>query len=253
VRFALLSSGSGGNSMIFEHDGYSFMIDAGISMRETISRMEASGMRSVEPSALFLSHEHSDHSRCAGILARRFRMPIYSTEGTASACVRGLGSVPSMRRLDNGCSIQAGPFTIEAFRLPHDAEDPSGYVIAWDGGRLGVATDLGCWGEWLVRFLGGCSALVLEFNHDLDLLWSGSYPWPLKQRIASSDGHLSNADASALLDRLIHDGLGTVVLAHLSRENNRPEIASRAARSVLGTGRGLLLGDQFTTTPAVVL
>jgi phosphoribosyl 1,2-cyclic phosphodiesterase len=253
MRFALLASGSGGNAMVIEHDGYALLLDAGISLRETLARMASAGMEGVRPAALLLSHEHSDHSHCAGILARKYRMPVYATRGTAGSCTRALGKIPAIRHLENGSSIEIGPFRVSAQRLPHDAEDPSGYVIEWSDGRLGVATDLGSWGEWLVQGFRNCTALVIEFNHDLGMLWDGSYPWHLKQRIASSNGHLCNADAALLLDRLSHAGLERVVLAHLSRENNRPEIAHRAAQAILGAGRRLLIGDQFVTTPMVEL
>jgi phosphoribosyl 1,2-cyclic phosphodiesterase len=253
MRFALLASGSSGNSMLIEHDGYSILLDAGISMRETLFRMAAAGMDGARPSAILLSHEHSDHSSSAGALARKFRIPVHATAGTLRSAARALGKVPCVVRLENGSSIELGPFRVEAHWLPHDAEDPSGYVIEWDDGRLGVATDLGSWGEWLVQGFRGCTALVIEFNHDLGMLWDGSYPWYLKQRIASSNGHLCNADAASLLDRLRHAGLEKVVLAHLSRENNRPEIAYGAAKAILGPEKGLLVGDQFVNTPMMEL
>jgi len=251
MRFSLLASGSGGNSMVIEQGGFSILLDSGISMREAFSRMAGAGMDGVRPSAVLLSHEHSDHCSGVGALARRLKIPVYATSGTLGACARTLGPVPALVPLENGSEIEVGPFRVGAQWLPHDAEDPSGYLIEWDGGKLGVATDLGSWGDWLVRGLSGSTALVLEFNHDLGMLWDGSYPWYLKQRIASSNGHLCNDDAAWLLDSLKHPGLECVVLAHLSRENNRPEIAYETARAILGNRVNLLVGDQFVTTPAV--
>jgi phosphoribosyl 1,2-cyclic phosphodiesterase len=253
VRFALLASGSGGNSLIMEHRGYSLLVDAGMSFRETHSRMVSAGMADVRPSALLLTHEHSDHSCGAGVLARKYRIPVYATPGTARSAVRSLGKVPAVVPFENGTRIELGPFLVSAQRLPHDAEDPSGYVIEWNDGRLGVATDLGSWGEWLVAGFRGCTALVMEFNHDLGMLWEGSYPWHLKQRIASSSGHLCNADAASLLERLRHPGLERVVLAHLSRENNTPDMAFRAAKGIFGTGGSITVGDQFESTPVMEL
>jgi phosphoribosyl 1,2-cyclic phosphodiesterase len=135
--------------------------------------------------------------------------------------------------MPNGDCVRLGGLEVSSFSVPHDAADPSGYVIRWSGGRLGIATDLGTAGPLVRASLAGCTALLLEFNHDLEMLWNGSYPWPLKQRIASATGHLSNEAAAELLASVAHGGLGLVVLAHLSEENNRPDLAEKAARGVL--------------------
>lgn len=244
MRLFMLASGSDGNCMLVEHDGYSILMDAGLSCREIGRRMEEAGAGGMQPSALFLTHEHSDHVRGARVTARRYGLPVVCSPGTARR-TPGLADVPSVRPLAPGSSTCEGPFVVRSFLLPHDAEEPSGYVIEWEGGRLGIATDLGCWSHLVAESLAGCTGLVLEFNHDEEMLWNGGYPWPLKQRIASSRGHLSNASASSLLAKVSHGGLGYVVLAHLSRENNRPPLALEAAGAAAGfCGEILVAGPE---------
>ncbi len=238
----MLASGSSGNSMLVEHDGFAFIIDAGLSARQIRLRIEDAGMAGLVPRALVLTHEHVDHTRGARVTARRLGIPVICSPGTARRCP-GLAGLPGPILLSPGCAMDLGPFTLSSFLLPHDAEEPSGYVIEWEGGRLGVATDLGCWSHLVADSLSGCTALVLEFNHDEEMLWSGSYPWPLKHRIASSNGHLSNSSAAQLLERITHPGLGLVVLAHLSRENNRPPVALEAARLARGFGGEFMVAD----------
>lgn len=233
MRVAVLASGSRGNAVVLEHDGAVLYFDSGLSGREHARRLGQSGLDCGPPSAIFLSHEHSDHLRGVGVLARKFEAPVYTSPGTADAASNRLGRVPGLVRMPNGDSVELGGLRVSSFSVPHDAADPSGYVIQWSGGRLGIATDLGVAGPLVRSSLLGCSALLLEFNHDLEMLWNGRYPWPLKQRIASATGHLSNDSAAELLASVADAGLKLVVLAHLSEENNRAELASNAAREVL--------------------
>jgi phosphoribosyl 1,2-cyclic phosphodiesterase len=253
MRFSVLASGSSGNSMAFEHDGYALLLDAGLGLRDTLRRMEAAGLGRSMPSAILLSHEHSDHCNGADVIARRLGIPVLASAGTLAALSARLSRVPGRIELGNGSSIDLGPFRVSPFSLPHDASDPSGYVIEWDGGRLGIATDLGSWGHLVARQLSGCSTVVLEFNHDVGMLWNGSYPWPLKQRIASSTGHLSNSDAAMLIDSIMHPGMENLVLAHLSRENNTPETAESVARTVTGPGFDIFVGSQSAAMTALEL
>ena len=233
MRIAVLASGSRGNAVAVEHRGTVVYFDSGLSGREHARRMEQSGLKCGSPAAIFLSHEHSDHLKGVGVLARRFQAPVYTSSGTAAAAETRLGRVPELVRMPNGDSVELGCLRISSFSVPHDAADPSGYVIQWDGGKLGIATDLGTAGPLVRARLSDCTALLLEFNHDLEMLWNGRYPWPLKQRIASATGHLSNEAAAELLSAVSHRELTTVVLAHLSEENNRPDLAVAAAREVL--------------------
>jgi len=234
-----------------EHDGYCIMLDAGLSLRETRRRAADAGAGDAVPRALLLSHEHDDHARGARVAARRLGIPVVCSAGTARTA-RGLSDVPEVRTMAAGSSMTLGPFEVSSFLLPHDAEEPSGYVISWEGGRLGVATDLGSWSHLVSSSLEGCTALVLEFNHDVEMLWNGSYPWRLKQRIAASRGHLSNASAGSLLERVSGPGLRLVVQAHLSRENNRPEVALEAARGIGGFAGELMVADPDRAATAVL-
>ncbi len=243
MRIAVLASGSRGNAVVVEHDGVVLYFDSGLSGREHSRRLRQSSLDCGPPSAVFLSHEHSDHLRGVGVLARKFGAPLYASPGTAEAAAPRLGRLPELVRMPNGDSVDIGPLEVSAFSVPHDAADPSGYVIQWSGGRLGIATDLGTAGPLVRSRLSDCRALLLEFNHDLEMLWNGSYPWQLKQRIASSTGHLSNESAAELLASVSNDGLDLVVLAHLSAENNCPDLAETAAREVL-EGPAVYAGSQ---------
>jgi phosphoribosyl 1,2-cyclic phosphodiesterase len=251
---AVLASGSGGNALAVEHDGITVFFDAGLSCREHLKRLEQAGFTGIEPVALFLTHEHSDHVSGAGVVARKWGIPVYATGGTFRGTGGRIGKLPEAVEMENGSTVEMKSMSVTSFSLPHDADDPSGYVIEWNGGRLGIATDLGTPGPLVVQMLSGCSSLVLEFNHDRDMLWSGPYPWPLKQRIDSSTGHLSNEAAASLLETVVDEELGVCVLAHLSEENNRPGLAMEAARSVLGgKRRKVLAGRQDCSLPSLDL
>ena len=254
MKLAVLASGSGGNALAIVHEGVAIFFDAGLSCREHTRRLEQAGLRGVNPVALFLTHEHTDHVSGAGVIARKWEIPVFASPGTFRGSGGRLGRIPEAVPLENGCTVEMNSISVTGFSLPHDADDPSGYVIAWNGGRLGIATDLGSPGPLVEQMLSGCSSLVLEFNHDRNLLWSGSYPWPLKQRIDSCTGHLSNEAAASLLESLNHEGLEVCVLAHLSEENNRPGLALEAARNVLGGERmTILTGKQESSLPALDL
>lgn len=243
MRLAVLASGSRGNAFVVEHDSQALFVDSGLSGVEHARRLASCGLAGVRPRCILLSHEHHDHARGVGVLARSYGIPVLSSPGTASAAERSLGKLPELVEFENGRTVEIGPFEVTSFRVPHDAADPSGYVIEWSGGRLGMATDLGSAGPLVRHSLSGCTAMVLEFNHDEEMLWSGPYPWPLKQRIASSVGHLSNDCAAELLGGLVHPGLSVVVLAHLSEENNEPGLALEVAADAAGPTR-LMAGMQ---------
>ncbi len=253
MRLAVLASGSNGNAIAVEHEGYGLFFDAGLSGKRHSERLCESGLNVMEPHALFITHEHSDHIKGAGIIARKWQLPIYATSGSLGACKTKIGKVPSANVLVNGENIEMGPFTIHAFSVAHDAADPSGFIIEWSGGRLGIATDLGKVGPLVKDSLSGCTALVIEFNHDEEMLWNGSYSWPLKERIASNHGHLSNEDASVLLERVQSDDLVCCVLAHLSEENNKPHLAEVASQRVAGESVTIYTGMQDKALQAIVL
>jgi len=201
---------------------------------------------------LFLSHEHGDHVRGAGVLARKWKIPVFSTRGTYFGAGLHRQKLPGgFEAAANGDTVELGPFSVTFFSVSHDAADPSGFLIRAGGVSVGIATDLGKAGALLVQTLGGCNGLVLEFNHDLDMLWDGPYPWPLKQRISSGLGHMSNDDGAELLSRLAHPELKVCVLAHLSRENNTPELAMASAVRVAEDRFTLLAGSRHAALPSI--
>jgi phosphoribosyl 1,2-cyclic phosphodiesterase len=253
VRLGVLASGSRGNAFVVEHCGVTVFIDAGLSGSRHHDRLVRSGFTDIRPQALLISHEHSDHVKGAGIIARRWCIPVCGTTGTLRACRSYLGRIPGAEILENGSVMDFGDFSISSFSLAHDAADPSGFIIEWDSGRLGIATDLGRSSPLVEESLSGCTAIVLEFNHDEDMLWGGSYPWHLKQRIASNTGHLSNQTASELLAAVWHRDMKTCVLAHLSQENNLPHLAEKASREVAGGHVNILTGMQDDPLPALEL
>ncbi len=238
MRLTILSSGSGGNCALVEGGGASVLIDAGLPLRETRARAKAAGASIECADALLVTHEHADHGGCAGVLSRKLGLPVWATPGTHAAlrdrpraelCVE----VESLAWL----RIGASDLWARAVPLPHDAVEP----VAWTFEerspvgivRAAIVTDLGHAPESLAAQLGLLDLLVLEFNHDLQMLLEGPYPWPLKQRVRGSHGHLSNAQAAQLLGQLCHPGLAQLVLAHLSEHNNTPALARAAAEGVL--------------------
>jgi phosphoribosyl 1,2-cyclic phosphodiesterase len=253
MRIAVLASGSSGNCLVLEQDDCLLVVDGGLSYRAFSERLSGSGLEGGRPVGILLSHEHSDHSRGIGAIARKLGVPVFATPGTLEAISDHVGRNVTLSSARNGSWFEVGPFGVSPFSLPHDASDPSGYVIEAAGTRVGIATDLGSPGELARTCLSGCDAVVLEFNHDEDMLWSGSYPWPLKQRIASATGHLSNVSAARLLEQVVHDDLQAVVLAHLSQENNTPGKALEVAREVTGAERRLAVGRPDRPLQAIEL
>jgi len=239
MRFSVLASGSSGNALYVETAETGILIDAGLSCKETLRRLETVGVDSEKIDALVLTHEHTDHIRGAGPVARRLGIPVYANRSTLEQSARTLGNLPEHVLFRTGNALTIGDLTVETFTKCHDAADPVGLVVSVDGMRLGMITDLGRSTRLVEERLKGCQALVMEFNHDLDLLEQGSYPVPLKQRIRGPEGHLSNDQAQDLIRALAHEGLRVLIPAHMSRENNRPEMAYRQAERVMaGCGLG---------------
>lgn len=226
LRLAVLGSGSGGNSLVLECGDDRLMVDAGFSCRELERRLGRVGVDPRSLGAMVLTHEHGDHSRGARRFGWRNDLPVYATEGTRLQVAWGK-QPPRLERIRSGYRTEMSGFEVEPFLVPHDAREPVGLVVEDRfGRRVGVVADLGARSRLAWGRLRDLDALVLETNHDLTLLREGPYPWPLKQRIAGRHGHLSNREAAEGLDELVNDRLSWVVLYHLSRTNNRPELAS---------------------------
>jgi phosphoribosyl 1,2-cyclic phosphodiesterase len=236
MRFSVLASGSAGNACYVESAHSKVLIDAGISCREIIRRLDVIGVNPEQLDALILTHEHSDHIKGAGPLSRRFDLPVYGNGSTFKRGVKTLGGLTKPVTIHTGQSIPIHDLIVETFTKCHDAADPMGLVISSNGVRLGLATDLGRSTQLVEDRLRGCQALIIEFNHDEKMLEDGPYPLELKKRIKGPDGHLSNLQASALVKTVFHEDLRVVVAAHLSETNNLPEKALYEVEKALMAG-----------------
>jgi len=247
VCVSVLASGSRGNSAIVSSATTRILVDAGVSCRETFKRMKAAGDDPHSITAIVITHEHSDHVYGLATLAKKLKVPVFMTGATHQAWAKSLrddqGALPEMARLElfsSGHSFQIGDITVTPFTIPHDAADPVGFTFRSEGMKLGFATDLGYMPPSVRDHLRGCDVLVIESNHDVEMLRVGPYPWSVKQRVMSRVGHLSN-DSLAEFFAGDYDGRAAyVVLAHLSEHNNHPELARAAAERALGPRQTLL-------------
>ena len=247
VSVSVLASGSRGNSTIVSSSSTRILLDAGISCRETFRRMKAAGEDARTLSAILITHEHSDHVYGLAVLARKLNLPVYMTGATQQAWAKAvrdaLGERPELAKLEvfsSGRSFHIGDIAITPFTIPHDAADPVGFTFRAEGTKLGIATDLGYMPASVCDHLRGCNVLIIESNHDLEMLRAGAYPWSVKQRVMSRVGHLSNASLAQFFAQNYDGGASYIVLAHLSEQNNHPEIALHAAENALGRQMTLL-------------
>ena len=221
----ILASGSKGNAIFISSGDTSLLIDAGLSGIEIERRLRSRGLDPNNIDAILVSHEHSDHIQGVGVLSRRFKLPVYINSKTRRSAVSQLGNLFDFKKFECGSMFTINDLSIHPFSISHDAQDPCGFTINQNGTKIGIATDLGIATSMVKAHLKGCTLLVLEANHDEKMLINGPYPWPIKQRIKSRTGHLSNEASKTLLNELQHDGLKHVMLAHLSETNNTPQKA----------------------------
>ena len=223
IRFASLGSGSAGNALLVEAGATCLMLDCGFGLRETASRLQRLGRQPADLAGIVVTHEHGDHVGGVFRLARKYEFPVWITHGTWAAC-RQEDAGLDLRIIDSHRSFVVGDLEVAPFPVPHDAREPVQYVFAAAGKRLGVLTDVGQTTPHVCDMLSGCDGLVLEFNHDADMLERSAYPASLKRRIAGRFGHLENGAAAALLREIDCSGLQYLVAAHLSERNNLPEL-----------------------------
>lgn len=236
MRFASLGSGSRGNSTLVGAGATLVMVDCGFSCRETERRMARLGCSPDDLSALLVTHEHGDHIRGIGLLARKYDLPVWLTRGTRQ--VMSDDDVPAFFYFDGHSCITLGDLQVDPFTVPHDAREPCQFSFDDGNRRLGILTDTGRMTPHIIECLDACDALLLECNHDTDLLMHGSYSAALKQRVGGPLGHLSNAQAGQALSLLDTSRLQHLVAAHLSDRNNRPELAREALAGALGCESG---------------
>lgn len=233
MKFCVLGSGSRGNSIYVESGATAILIDGGFSGKEIASRLAQIGRDIDCLKAIFVTHEHHDHISGVGVVSRRCRLPVYANEGTYRGAGKTLTKLFQQAEFETGEPIDFDGLQVRSFAISHDTADPVGFVIEDDKARLGICTDTGIPTRLISRRLSNCDGLVVEFNHDPEMLKNGPYPQSLKQRVKSSEGHLSNSDGAGLLNSVIHDSLRHIVLAHLSETNNLPEIAYQEAEKVV--------------------
>jgi phosphoribosyl 1,2-cyclic phosphodiesterase len=225
LAVCVLASGSKGNAVYISDGTTAILVDAGLSGIEIERRLKSMDLSPQSLDAIIVSHEHADHIHGVGVLARRFQLPVYINRKTTAVAGNQLGKIGDIRYFECGAHFSVNGLAVRPFSISHDAEDPAGFTFHRNGTKIGIATDLGVATSVVKTHLKGCDLLILEANHDTAMLMEGPYPWPLKQRIRSRTGHLSNEDSKILLKELQHESLSHVILAHLSETNNTPQKA----------------------------
>ena len=233
LRFRVLGSGSTGNATLVEARETRILIDAGLGPRNLAERLQDAGVDPASLAALFVSHEHSDHSRGAAPFSAKWGVRLAGSRGTYAAAGFGAVEIAGYDVLVAGVTRRVGSLSVTAFALPHDAAEPLAFVVAADGVRLGHATDFGQVSRAMVEAFRPCDALLMESNYDAAMLRDGPYPWSLKERILGPLGHVSNDDVARYLGSGLGEACRTVVLGHLSQTNNHPEVARMAAEVAL--------------------
>jgi phosphoribosyl 1,2-cyclic phosphodiesterase len=246
VSVSMLASGSRGNCAIVASASTKILVDAGISCRETFRRMKALGDDPRSLSAIVITHEHCDHIYGLATLTKKLRIPVFMTGATYQAWQRAMRDervekprLEKLERFESGHSFQVGDIAVKPFTIPHDAVDPVGFSFRAEGIKVGLVTDLGYIPLSVKDHLRGSDVLIMESNHDLEMLRVGPYPWSVKQRVMSRVGHLSNVALADFFTSDYDNSATFVVLAHLSEQNNHPEIARREAERALAMRGGL--------------
>jgi phosphoribosyl 1,2-cyclic phosphodiesterase len=248
VKICSLASGSKGNCLYLETGDSRVLIDVGLSLRETLLRMEDLGIDPEKIHAVLVTHEHIDHIRSAGSFARKFNVPVFASHHVRAKADKYFKKT-HLIEFESGSAFIFRDVHIDPVPITHDSCDPVGFVIESREGRAASVTDLGIVTRLVVEKLRGCRFINLESNHDVDMLMNGPYPWELKQRIKSRHGHISNEESLALLHELAHEGLEALVMAHLSEVNNHPEHVVRSTESFLRDQNvcapRIVIGDQY--------
>jgi phosphoribosyl 1,2-cyclic phosphodiesterase len=256
-KIAVIASGSKGNAILITTERTGIILDAGVSTMRIMDFLHQNKLTKEHISAIIVSHEHSDHTKGVGSLARKTKKPVFITRPTFSECSRSLGEIPQVQYFSPGDDFNIGDIQVHAFSTSHDAVDGCNFTFTQknnDSAKLAVATDLGFSSKVTINRLQDVTTLVLESNHDEQMLMEGPYPWKLKQRVKSSLGHLSNDQAIGVIIQVLHENLRNLVLAHLSETNNKPEIAESKMKEYLHQVRhdlNLIIASQDWPTPFI--
>lgn len=234
MRLLSICSGSSGNCIYMGSNNTHLLVDAGVSGKKIEAGLNKCDLTGNELSGILVTHEHTDHIASVGVLARRYNVPIYATKGTIKGIIESssTGNIDEnlFRIIKPKVGFEIGDISIYPQPISHDANEPVAYAAECNNSKAGVLTDLGCYDDELVGTFSNMNSLIIESNHDVNMLMVGRYPYPLKRRILGDKGHLSNESCGKLLCRLLNDGLSSIMLGHLSAENNLPELAYEAVR-----------------------
>ena len=234
MRFASIGSGSEGNALLVGAGNTRLMLDCGFGLKDCVLRLSRLGLAPETLSGILVTHEHGDHISGVARLARKYELPVWLTHGTLRSQSKAFAGVERLHEIDPHRPFAVGDLEVFPYPVPHDANEPVQYLFGDGAVRLGVLTDAGCSTPHIEAMLNGCDALVLECNHDRAMLMNGEYPYSLKLRVGGRLGHLSNAEAAALLARLDVGRLQHLVAAHISSKNNTVSLAVSALAEVVG-------------------
>lgn len=249
MRLLSIASGSSGNCIYVGNDDTNILIDTGISGKRIEAGLNSIGLSGKDMDAVFVTHEHVDHISGLGVFARKWNVPIYATPGTVHG-IQGTKSVGDIdpdlyQMIHHRDPVEIGSLQILPMEISHDAAEPTAYRVVDGEKKIAVATDMGCFTEQTVQDLQNLDAILIEANHDINMLQVGPYPYYLKQRILGNKGHLSNENCGKLLSRILHDNLKDILLGHLSKENNVPELAYEAVRLEITTAENAYHASDF--------
>lgn len=249
MRLCSIASGSSGNCIYVGSEHTHLLVDTGISKKKIDAGLKELELKGEELNGILITHEHSDHIQGLGVFSRKYEIPIYATAGTIAGIQKSnsLGKMPEglLHPIQTDVEFTLGDITIDPFRISHDASEPAGYRMNYQGKSVAVVTDLGVYDEYTVSHLRNLDAVLLEANHDTHMLEVGSYPYYLKRRVLGDKGHLSNELSGRLLCDILHDNLNHILLGHLSKENNYAKLAYETVKLEVTLGDNMYKGEDL--------
>lgn len=250
MRLCSIASGSSGNCIYVGNENTHLLVDVGISKKRVEEGLEQLNLSGEMLSGILITHEHTDHIQGLGAFSRKYKIPIYATKGTLNGMrmYKYLGDMPEglLKEVSADESFSIGELEVVPFSISHDANEPTGFRITGDEKNVAIATDLGIYDDYIIEHLKHLDAIVLEANHDVHMVEVGPYPYPLKQRVLGCRGHLSNESTGRLLCQILHEKLKYIVLGHLSKENNFPELAYETVKLEVTMGDTPYKGEDLS-------